>query len=107
MRRIGEMIKIRPEKLAEYKKYHADPWPEVTAMIESCNIHNYSIYQRGDYLFAYYEYTGEDFEKDMKKMASDPKTREWWDVVKPFQEPLADRNDGEWWSGMEEVFHQN
>lgn len=105
MMRIGEMINIRPEKLEEYKYYHANPWPEVTAMIKACGIQNYTIFQRGEYLFAYYEYTGSDFEADMAKMAADPKTREWWDLVKPFQKPLEDRSAGEWWSGMQDVFH--
>lgn len=107
MKRIGEMIKVRPEKLEEYKAYHANPWPEVTAMIEACNIRNYSIFYRGDYLFAYYEYVGEDFAADMTKMAADPKTQEWWAVCKPCHEPLADRGEGEWWAGMESVFHQD
>lgn len=105
MRRIGEVIKIKPDKLEEYKRYHANPWPEINEMIKKCNIQNYSIYHRGEYLFAYYEYVGEDFEKDMERMAADPRTQEWWDVVKPFQEPLQDRKEGEWWAGMEEVYH--
>lgn len=105
MKRIGEMIKVRPEKLEEYKYHHANIWPQINAMIKECHIENYSIYQHGDYLFAYYEYTGEDFEADMAKMAADPETQKWWDLVKPFQEPLKDRREGEWWAGMEEVYH--
>ena len=105
MKRIGEMIKIRPENLEEYKYFHANPWPEVTAMIKACNIQNYTIYHQGDFLFAYYEYIGVDFAADMAKMAADPKTQEWWALVKPFQEPLDDRRNGDWWTGMEDVFH--
>ncbi len=104
MKRIGEMIKVRPERLEEYKYHHAHAWPEINAMIKACHIQNYSIFHRGDYLFAYYEYVGDDFERDMAKMAADPKTKEWWDVVKPCQEPLDDRKEGEWWSAMEEVY---
>jgi L-rhamnose mutarotase len=105
MKRIGEVIKIKPDKLEEYKYHHKNPWPEVNEMIKICNIQNYSIFFRGDYLFAYYEYVGEDFEADMKKMAADPKTQEWWALVKPFQTPLEDRKKEEWWAGMEEVYH--
>ena len=57
------------------------------------------------YLFAYFEYVGDDFDADMAKMASDPKTQEWWDIMMPMQEPLETRADGEWWANMEEVFH--
>lgn len=38
-------------------------------------------------------------------MSEDPKTQEWWEVVKPLQEPLEERKDGEWWANMEEVYH--
>lgn len=105
MKRIGEMIKIRPEGLEQYKAYHSNPLPGVNEMIQACNIRNYSIYQRGDYMFAYYEYVGDDFEKDMAKMAADPTTQKWWDLVKPLMKPLDDKKDGEFWSGMEEVYH--
>lgn len=105
MKRIGEMIRIKSECLDAYKKWHAHPLPGVTEMITACNIRNYSIYSRGDYLFAYYEYIGDDFEADMAKMAADPVTQQWWDIVKPLMQPLEDRKEGEFWSGMEEVFH--
>ena len=74
-------------------------------MIKECNLSNYSIYHFGELLFSYYEYTGDDYEADMAKMAADPKTQEWWDLVMPFQQPLDGRKEGEWWAGMEEVYH--
>ena len=44
MKRYGSLIGLRPEALDEYKKYHAAVWPEVLAMIQKCNIRNYSIF---------------------------------------------------------------
>lgn len=66
---------------------------------------NYSIFRYETWLFAYFEYVGDDFAADMKKMAEDPKTREWWTYTDPMQEPLAERAPGEWWATMKEVFH--
>lgn len=105
MRRYGMVIRVRPERLDEYRRLHAATWPEVLNMIGQCNIRNYSIYHKDGYLFSYFEYVGEDFEADMKKMAADPATQRWWSVVMPCQEPLATRAPGEWWANMEEVFH--
>ena len=105
MKRYGMVIKVRPEKLEEYKKLHSRVWPEVLDMIKKCNIHNYSIYHRDGYLFSYFEYEGQDFQADMQKMAADPMTQKWWDVCKPLQEPLDTRAEGQWWADMEEVFH--
>jgi L-rhamnose mutarotase len=107
MERHGSLIKIRPEKLAEYTRYHAAVWPEIREMIRACNIRNYSIYHKDGYLFSYFEYWGSDYQADMDKMAADPKTQEWWAIMKPMQDPLPTRAPGEWWAEMEEVFHQD
>jgi len=112
MKRYGSVIGLRPEKLEEYKKLHAAVWPGVLKMITQCHIQNYSIYLRRlddgrHYLFAYFEYTGNNFAADMAKMAADPLTQKWWSVCKPCQQPLEDRGPEEWWADMEEVFHQD
>jgi L-rhamnose mutarotase len=105
MKRYGSVIKIRPEKLEEYRRLHANVWAEVLKRIEACHIRNYSIYHKDGYLFSYFEYIGDDYDGDMAKMAGDPTTQKWWDVCKPCQEPLETRAQGEWWADMEEIFH--
>ena len=105
MQRYGMLIKVRPEKLDEYKELHANSWPGVLKTIHDCNIRNYSIYLKDGFLFGYYEYIGEDYAADMAKMAADPVTQEWWKHTDPCQEPLSTRKKGEWWAIMEEVFH--
>lgn len=105
MKRYGQVIAVRPEKLEEYKRLHANAWPGVLKMIKDCHLQNYSIYYKDGLLFSYYEYVGTDYEADMAKMAADPETQRWWNVCKPCQQPLPTRDEGEWWSDMEEVFH--
>lgn len=110
MKRFGWVIGLHADKIDEYKRLHSDVWPDVLKTITECNLRNYSIYlhQFPDgnwYLFSYVEYTGEDFDADMARMAADPVTQQWWAVCKPCQMPLANRAQGEWWADMEEVFH--
>ena len=105
MRRYGSVIKVKRGAIDSYKKYHAAAWPEVLDTIHKCNIRNYSIYLKDDFLFGYFEYHGTDFAADMAKMAADPKTQEWWSIMKPMQQPLETRASGEWWADMDEVFH--
>ena len=105
MTRHGSVIRVKPDKLAEYKALHAAAWPGVLRMIHDCNIRNYSIYYKDGLLFSYFEYVGSDFAGDMAKMAADPLTQKWWSVCKPCQEPLPTRAEGEWWADMEEAFH--
>lgn len=105
MQRYGMVIRLRPEAEESYKKHHAAVWPEVLSMIAACSIRNYSIYLKDGFLFSYFEYYGSDFSADMAKMAADPKTQEWWALMKPMQQPLDSRAPGEWWADMDEVFH--
>jgi L-rhamnose mutarotase len=107
MTRYGQVIRLKPEKYEEYKRLHTAAWSEVLEMIKECNIRNYSIYHRDGYLFAYFEYTGTDFEGDMKKMAADRTTQEWWKCTDPCQERIETAKEGEWWSNMEEMFHMD
>jgi L-rhamnose mutarotase len=105
MERYGSVIKVRPEKVEEYRELHAKVWPSVLEMIRECNIRNYSIYFKDGWLFSYFEYVGDDFDADMKKMAADQNTQAWWKLTDPCQEPLDTRREGEWWASMEELFH--
>ena len=105
MARYGQVLKVKEEYLEKYKALHKDPWPEVCDMIKECNIENYSIFYRDGYLYAYFEYAGDDYDADMAKMAADPITQKWWDECKPCQQPVESATADEWWGNMEEVFH--
>lgn len=103
--RYASVIKVKPEKLEEYKALHADPWPGIDSMIKACNIVNFSIFYRDGLLFSYYEYTGNDYEADMRKMAQDSLTQAWWELTDPCQIPVESAPEGVWWAPMEEVYH--
>lgn len=109
MQRMGMMIGLRPEKVAEYKALHAAVWPAVLARISASNIRNYTIFLREpeNILFGTWDYHGSDFAADMAAIAADPVTQDWWRLTDPCQEPLPSRASGEWWAMMEEVFHHD
>lgn len=109
-KRVGMVTGLNPEKAAYYKELHAATWEGVLAAIEQYNIRNFSIYLKEIdgklYLFSYYEYIGDDYEADMKRIAADPTTQRWWAETDPCQLPLSEAAaKGEIWTPMEEVFH--
>lgn len=107
MQRMGMVIAIKPEMIAEYKRLHAAVWPDVLARIRHSNIRNYTIFLREpeNLLFGYWEYHGTDFQADMAAIAADPNTQEWWKLTDPCQTPMESRSKGEQWVMMEAVFH--
>lgn len=105
MQRFGMTIRLKPGSAQAYTAYHRAVWPEVLEKLTECNIRNYSIYLKDDVLFSYFEYHGSDLKAEFARMAAHTRTQEWWAIMKPLQDPLATRKDGEWWAEMEEVFH--
>jgi len=101
---------LKPDKAEYYRQLHAHPWPGVLRQIKACHIRNFSIHERDIngqlYLFAYLEYTGVNFEADMKRMAADPETKRWWRETDPCQLPLPDAAiAGKIWADTKEIFY--
>lgn len=102
---FGQIGKLKPEKVEEYCALHAAPWEGVLKTISDCNLHNYSIFLQGEYVFATFEYDGDDYEADMAKMDRDPITLEWWKHTKPCFETFAISPDSEFYHDMKQIFH--
>jgi len=107
VKRIGMVIKIKPEKIQEYKELHSDSHQGVRHLLEKYNMRNFSIYLKqledGNYYeFAYYEYTGKDYEADMAALAKEPENIEWLSKCDAMQIPLFDEKS---WLVMDEIFY--
>ncbi len=105
IKRIGQVIGIKPEEIEEYERIHEAIWPTVAATLKKANIQNYSIFRYGNLLFAYMEYTGSDFEKDMALIAADPETQKWLKITAPMQGVVPEAGDGEWWHTLHQNFY--
>ena len=58
-------------------------------------------------LFTYFEYVGDDYERDMAKMAEHIKTQEWWSVCKPCLQRIETEAVSDCWADMEQIFDFN
>ena len=107
MQRMGMVIGIRPERIADYKRLHAEGSAEVNRLLSECGVRNYSIYLREpeNLLFGYWEYHGADWLADAERLGREPAVQAWLGMTDPCQQPLASAKEGEWWAMMEEVFH--
>ena len=103
--RYGSVIELLPEKEQQYRKLHADVWPDVLIAIKKANIQNYNIFLAEiggkKYLFSYMEYTGIDPAKDFASIGDDPTTRDkWWPITDACQKKLPDTPKGEQWKSL-------
>jgi len=105
VKRVGMVIQLRPDRVEEYKRLHADSHPGVRDLLVKYHLRNFSIFLQqinGQwYEFGYYEYTGKDFDADMARLAAEPRNEEWLKICDPMQMPLPGAKG---WTVMERVY---
>ena len=102
MERVAFTMKLRPGAETEYKRRHADVWPEMLAALKAAGARNYSIYQHGDDLFGVLEV--DDFARFRATMAAAPVNARWQAEMSQFFETLPGAADDNMFP-LEEVFH--
>ena len=76
MERYAWKATVKEGCLEEYVKRHNEIWPELTALLKSAGISNYTIWNVGNDLFGYYECEkGVDFAA--KTQAESPIVDRW------------------------------
>jgi L-rhamnose mutarotase len=105
MKRIGFLLKVRQEKLAEYKQHHTAVWPEMLDALRRTGWHNYSIFAREDgLLFGYFE-TPDSFQAALAGMSQEEINTKWQEFMSPYFENLGGQHPDEGMVELEEVFH--
>jgi L-rhamnose mutarotase len=105
MKRIGFLLKVRQDKIVEYKAFHKHVWPEMLAALERTGWHNYSLFMRDDgMLFGYFE-TSESLQAALEEMSKEEINKKWQDTMAPFFENLDGMQADESMVEIEEVFH--
>ncbi|MHA1569551.1 MAG: L-rhamnose mutarotase [Alphaproteobacteria bacterium] len=105
MKRVGFILKVRQDKLAEYKKHHETVWPEMLDALRRHGWRNYSLFMRGDgLLFGYFE-TPASFQAALDGMAKEEINAKWQEFMAPYFEALDGAKPDESMMELEEVFH--
>jgi L-rhamnose mutarotase len=102
VRRFGQHAILKEDKIDEYVALHAAVWPEVLSVITDCHLHNYSIYISGNELFAYFEYNGNDYDEDMRRMDESDIMQSWWKHTKPC---FLHHDTATYYLDWKEIFH--
>lgn len=104
MERVCFLLKVRPERLDEYKRRHASVWPEMLDALRETGWRNYSLFLRPDGLLVGYFETP-DLQRALAGMAARDVNARWQRDMAPFFEDLGDRRPDEGFERLEEVFH--
>ena len=104
MRRVCFLLKVKADRLEEYRRRHAAVWPEMLEALRETGWQNYSLFLRDDGLLVGYLET-EDFEAALRGMAARDVNARWQAEMAPFFERLDGQRPDEAMVRLEEVFH--
>jgi L-rhamnose mutarotase len=105
VKRVGFLLKVKPDKLEEYKQHHQAVWPEMLDALRRNGWHNYSLFMRDDgLLFGYFE-TPESFQAALEGMSKEEVNARWQEFMAPYFEELGGKHADENMLELEEVFH--
>jgi L-rhamnose mutarotase len=101
--RVGFSLKVKKEKLEQYKQHHKNVWPEMLDALRAAGWRNYSIFALEDgQLFGYFE-TEDSLQAAQAKMAAHPVNTRWQEFMAPFFEVNARPDEN--FIEMAEIFH--
>lgn len=104
MQRVCFLLKVRPERLEEYRRRHEQVWPEMLAALSSTGWHNYSLFLRDDGLLVGYFETP-DLDAALEGMALTDVNARWQAEMVEFFEDLDGRRPDESFLNLPEIFH--
>ena len=106
MIRTGMTVRVRPDLVDEYRKTHAQVWPEVESALLELGFRKISIFHAGSLLFMYQEYAGSlPIEEAYASYAANDACRRWEQLMGRFQEGESGSLPGIRWTNMEEIYH--
>jgi L-rhamnose mutarotase len=102
--RVCFLLKIRPDKIEEYKLRHKQVWPEMQQALRETGWHNYSLFLRPDGQLVGYLET-DDFERSRAAMKELEVNARWQEEMSPLFEVLDGGNPDDAMQTLEEIFH--
>lgn len=86
------VLGVRPGYEDEYKKRHAEIWPEMEAALKEAGITNYSIFRHGLTLFGYFETA--DLDATIASLRTSETNRRWAEYMAPIMDIQIDPQTG-------------
>lgn len=108
MKHFGMTLQLKsdPDTIAQYKAHHRDPWPEPLQGLKQVGVEQMHIFLLGTRMFMHMATTDAfDPDRDFARyVEQNPRAAEWDELMRTFQQPVAEARPGEWWAAMECVF---
>lgn len=105
MKRIGFLLKVKPDMVEEYRRHHAAVWPEMLDALRRTGWHNYSLFMRDDGLLFGYVEVAESFQASLDGMAREEVNARWQAFMAPYFEGLGGAHADQNMQELVEVFH--
>ncbi len=95
MQRVGMLLKVKPDKIEEYKQIHANVWPDLLAELKKAGMRNYSLWLCPDGTeFGYVEV--DDWKATCDYLANSEVHSRWQEYMQNYLDsPTADDQGGQ------------
>ena len=104
MERVCFLLRVRADRLNEYRARHRDVWPEMLEALSETGWHNYSLFLRADGLLVGY-LECENFEAARAAMEERDVNARWQADMAPFFELPGNERPDTGLERLDEVFH--
>ncbi len=105
MKRIGFQMKVKKDKIEEYKEAHRKVWPEVCEALSRNGWHRYSLFMNEEgVVFGYFE-TPTDYETALEGFLKEEATIRWAEAGGDHIEMPEGGDPRDIIVELEEVFH--
>jgi L-rhamnose mutarotase len=104
MERVCFLLRVRPDRLDEYRERHASVWPEMLDALRETGWGNYSLFLRDDGLLVGYLET-EDFAAAQRGMEATDVNARWQAEMAEFFELESGERPDTGFTRLPEIFH--
>ena len=103
MPRYAFKLRIKPDAIEEYEREHKRVWPELLDKLKEVGISDYSVFRRGQDLTLVLR--TENLDSALDELDKDPVNQRWQEFMGRLFEPVPDKQPGERFAMLKEVFY--
>ncbi len=107
MKRFTRIAYVKEDVKDLYIWHHQQPREKLQDVMRNHGMKNHYLHIHNNLIISVFDYTGDDFTKDMTAIADHPITQEWMKIMGQMLKPVESNKGDDFWVYTEEITHFN